>query len=379
MTESVINPIAMPISNMPHAIEIREAVVADNEALLELTRLTPMAGSISLRIDRDPDFFALPRARGETMVFVATCQEKVIGCMSASFHVAYVGGELEKIAHATDLKVHPQFTGLRLAVRLISAIEHYIREQGVDLAFSLVADGNKRMMILAEGRHGTPVEVMLGRFFVEQLIPLPFARSSKRYRLDEAEPKDLPEIAAMLDQRNRGLNFAPPVSAGDLERLSMPALSKPYRRMLVLREQGRIVATLTLEDTQHLRQNVLVGLPVHLRAALAALRVLALPVPRLRVPQIGEPFAIAYVRFLAYAEGKQDAMRHLLSHARAEAFRQRYTFLSLGLHEDDPLRQAVAGVPRLTFTSRAMATSVIRKGRVTGLTDRIPFEDFALV
>ena len=45
-------------------VEIREAVETDNEALLALTRATPMDGTISLRIDRDPDFFALLRLRG---------------------------------------------------------------------------------------------------------------------------------------------------------------------------------------------------------------------------------------------------------------------------------------------------------------------------
>ena len=105
------NTLAVPMeaqgSAAPDAIEIREAVQADNQALLELTRMTPMAGNISLRIDRDPDFFALPRARGETVVFVATCEGKVIGCMSASIHAAYIDGAIENVAHATDLKVHP--------------------------------------------------------------------------------------------------------------------------------------------------------------------------------------------------------------------------------------------------------------------------------
>lgn len=102
---------------------IREAVEGDNDALLELTRLTPMAGSNSLRIDREPDFFELPRVRRETMVFVATSEGKLIGCMSASIHIAYINGVPERIAHATDLKVHPLLTGRRVALRLISAIE----------------------------------------------------------------------------------------------------------------------------------------------------------------------------------------------------------------------------------------------------------------
>ncbi len=373
-TKALDVPVATQNFAGSEGVEIREAVEADNDALLELTRLTPMAGRISLRIDRDPDFFALPRARGETMVFVATCQGKVIGCMSASIHMAYINGVPERIAHATDLKVHPLFTGKRMALRLISAIEDYLREQGVDLSFNLVADGNQRVMVIAEGRHGTPVQVMLGRFLVDQLLPSPFCGRSKRYRVEEGHAEDLPELAEMLDRNNREGNFAPPVSATDLK----SAVGR-FRKMLLVREAGHVVATLTVEDTQNLRQNVLIGLPASLRLALGLLRILALPIPGLRIPHFGEPLRTLYVRFLACAPGHEDALRLLIAEARVETFRQRFTFLSVGLHERDPLRCVVRGIPRLTFTSRAMATSVIQQGRVNNLVSRIPYEDFALV
>jgi hypothetical protein len=159
----------------------------------------------------------------------------------------------------------------------------------------------------------------------------------------------------------------------------MAAPGAPFWKMLVIREEGKVIATLTLEDTQSLRQNVLVGLPMYLRAALGVLRLLALPIPGLRIPRVGEPFAILHVRFIACADGHEGAVRCLLLHARAEAFRRRFTFLSVGLHENDPFRRLVRGIPRLTFISHAMATSVIEPGRVSRLVNQIPYEDFALV
>ena len=360
-------------------IEIREAVAADNDALLALTRVTPMAGNISLRIDRDPDFFALLQARGESIVFVATCEGKVIGCMSAAIHPAYVGGVAETMAHANDLKVHPLFTGRRLAVRLIAAVENYLRARRIDLSFNLVADGNQRVMALAEGRHGTPVQVMLGRFFVDQLLPSPFRRRSGRYLAEEPRAEDLPEIADILDRSNRERTFAPPVVVADLVARTESTEPGLFRKTLVVRDQGRVIATLTIEDTQNLRQNVLIGLPASLRFALGMLRMLALPVPRLSIPRIGAPLATLYVRLMACAQGHEAALRPLIAEARVEAFRRRYTFLSVGLHERDPLRCVVAGIPRFTFTSHAMATSLITPNRVKILVDQVPYEDFALV
>ena len=360
-------------------IDIREATNADNDALLALTRATPMGGRIALRIDREPDFFALLRARGDAVVYVATHDREVIGCLSAAIHTSYVRGSLEKIAHVGDMKVHPNFRGRRVTLRLIAALQVHLQSEGVDVCFSLVADGNKPVMTIAEGKHGTPAEVQLGRFFVEELIPSPYRRKSRRYLIEPACERDLPEVAGILDGLSRKMNFAPPIHSDDLQKLIEPAGPEAFRTLLVARKAGRVVATLTVEDTRTLRQNVLIGLPTSLRIVVAVLRVLVLPIPGLGVPRIGSQLSMLYVRFLGCMEGCEEALRPLIAEARALAYRHRFTFLSVGLHERDPLRFVVEGIPRFTFTSRSMATSAITPDRVKSLVDQIPYEDYALV
>jgi len=134
-----------------------------------------------------------------------------------------------------------------------------------------------------------------------------------------------------------------------------------------------------VEDTRTLRQNVLIGLPTSLRIAVALLRLLALPVHGLSVPRVGSQLSMLYVRFMACIEGCEEALRPLIAEARALAYRRRFTFLSVGLHERDPMRFVVEGIPRFTFTSRSMATSAITAYRVKSLVDQIPYEDYALV
>src|ERR1700756_4583919 len=110
---TVDDPRVLDNVDVVDGIAIRPATDADNDALLRLTRATPMGGRIALRIDREPDFFALLRARGATVVYVATHDEEVIGCLSAAIHSSYVRGTLERIAHVGDMKVHPNFRGQR--------------------------------------------------------------------------------------------------------------------------------------------------------------------------------------------------------------------------------------------------------------------------
>jgi len=360
-------------------IEIREATDADNEALLALTRATPMGGRIALRIDREPDFFALLRARGAAVVYVATHGQEVIACLSAAIHTAYVRGTLEKIAHVGDLKVHARFRGKRVTQRLIAVLKLRLQAECVDLCFSLVADGNTPVLKMLEGRHGAPAEVQLGRFFVDELIPSPFRRKSRRYVIEPACERDRPVIAALLNGLSQKRNFAPPIGLKEVQECIDSSGSATFRRVLVARRNGQVVATLTVQDTRNLRQNVLVGLPTSLRILTAILRLLTFPIPGFSVPKLGDQLSMLYVRMMACAEDCEDALRPLVAEARALAYQRRFTFLSVGLHERDPLRFVVEGIPRFTFTSRSMATGAITPDRVESLVHLIPYEDYALV
>jgi GNAT superfamily N-acetyltransferase len=370
---------AHSVGELRQPVVIREAVEGDNETLLALTRSTPMAGSISLRIHRDPDFFALLRLRGEGKVYVAVREREVIGCISAALRTAYVSGVPETVAYVGDMKVHPRFSGTRIALRLIQTLEAHLRSVGIDLCFSVVADGNQRVMPLFEGRLGIPRWASLGRFLVDELIPSPFLGRSRQHCIESAEAADLPAIAMLLDHFQRSRQFAPQLSKDDLARTLSGQREEPFSKMLVARNRGSIVATLSLHDTREVKRNVLIDASASLRCALALLRIAAAPLPGFRVPRIGEPLRVLYARFVACEEGHGQALQALVAMARAEAFRRRFTFLVIGLHERDPLRSLVRGLPRFTFSSLALATSLTRPDRLESLATGIPFEDFALV
>jgi predicted N-acetyltransferase YhbS len=360
-------------------IEIRPADEADNEGLLALTRIAPMAGTISLRIDRDPDFFALLRLRGTSKVFVAARGRQVIGCVSAALRTAYISGVPEPIAYIGDMKVHPSFSGSPVAVRLVKALEADMRRAGIDLGFCVVANGNHRVMPLFAGRVGTPRWVPLGRFLVNGLVPWPFKGYSKGYTIDSAQAADLAAIATLLDRFHRSRQFAPQLQEDEIAQTLSASLEQPFPRTFVARRGQWVVATLTLCDTGRVKRNVLVHAPGSLKVALALLGVATAPFPGFPVPRMGQALRLLSVRYAACEDGHHAALQALLAMARTEAFRHRFTFLMLGLHERDPLRSLVRGIPRFTFSSQAFATSL---GDAVGLEKRvegIPFEDYALV
>jgi hypothetical protein len=359
-------------------IEIRPANEDDNEGLLALTRAAPMAGTISIRIDREPDFFALLRLRGNGKVFAAVRAGEIVGCFSAAIRTVYVSGIPESVAYVGDMKVNPRFAGNRIASRLIYELEDYLRSIKNDLCFSVVAKGNNRAMPLFKDRRGVQWTNM-GRFLVDELVPSPIMPRSKGCSIQPAESADLPEITRLLDGVYRSRQFAPRLSEEEVERSFSNSGENPFFGIFVARTKERIVATLTLQDMREAKRNVLIGAPVVLRGALGLLRIVSAAVPNFCVPRIGEPLRLLCVRHIACEDGHLAALKCLLEIARVEAFRRRFTFLVIGLHERDPLRAVVHGIPRFTFSSLGLATGLITPERLEWLSRGIAFEDFALV
>jgi hypothetical protein len=360
-------------------IEIRLAEKADNQGLLALSRITPMAGAISLRIDRDPDFFALLRLRGKSKVFVAVRDGEVIGCISAASRTAYLSGVPEIIAYIGDMKIHPRFSGSRISIRLLTALRADLHRSGIDVCFCVAADGNHRVLPLFEGRLGLPRWLSLGRFLVDGLLPSPFRSSSKRYVLEAAQPSDVSAVTLLLDRFHKSRQFAPQLLEDEITAAMFASAEVPFCKTFVARSGQRIVAAITLCDIGPVKCNVFLNAPRVLKSALALLRLAAAPFRGFQVPRRGEALRLLNVRHLVCEEGHEASLPELLSLARAEAFRSRFTFLMLGLHERDPLRSLVRRIPRLTFSSLAFSTSLGGPARLEELGRGIPYEDYALV
>ena len=341
---------------------IRIATAADNDSLLALTRLTPMDGTIALRIDRDPDFFALLRHRGDrAAVFIAEQQGEVIACVSVAIRDAYVGGTAQPMAYVADLKVHPQHAGSRIPVRLVQKLTEHIKAEGVDLVWSVAAAGNARVMPFFAGRAGVSRFLSAGRFVVDELLGTSSAKRAV-FAIEEATSDDRESIDALLDGFHRSRELAPST-----------AMTDDAITTLVARDGSRVVATLELFDPSNLKRNVLLDAPLSTRMLLGLLR------PLVQMPRIGEAVRLAYIRHFACADGHMDALRALLQHARVVARRQQFAFAAIGLHERDPLRRIVRGIPRFSFTSCAFITSLRGSRSVDTIAAGIPFEDFALV
>ncbi len=348
---------------------IREASSNDNDGLLHLTKLCPMKGVISVCIDRQPDFFALVRKRGESVVLVAIKDERIIGAISGSKQTVWLNEKPALFYYIADFKVHPAYRGSSVGLSLARNIYKLVLQSQAGF-FCTFANGNDRILPFFSSRVGLPTTITIGRFQVLQLFPSPSLFQNKLPILDRiGNPVDLP-LLSFYHECLRKYQLGPIVQKGDLDDC----------RHLVMVDNKKIVAAISMMDTSQIKQNVITGLPWYLKFISLCTRIASNITPILPLPKIGEPLLMWNIRYLGCLEGSEDMLFKLIDRARNIAWKEIFLFLSIGLHERDPLLFRFRKIPHITFISNGMI-SLPNDGtfQLEDIKNGIPFEDFALV
>jgi hypothetical protein len=334
----------------PINFTIRKGTFSDNAALLELAAHSPMNGHVSFRTDRYPNFFSLLETRGIPILYVAEMEHKIIGALSASGMNVYVDGIPRLCYYIGDFKVHPDFRKTRVALGLAEVLGRRLQELGAERYFSAVIAGNIAPDRFLAGSSIWPKATNAGQFLVRQVLPKTLRSANADYDIRETEMNE--QALNLLNAFMKQFQFGTPF---DL---------KNAARLLEARVNGKLLAALTLVDVNALKQDVLTGLPFVLNVTRKILRFLF---PKRWLPELNEPIRALYIRSFACEEGQEDALKALWAAARDTAAREKYHFVTIGLHEKNPWKRIFmnnAGVslrsnlyvalPGTTFDSRAL-------------------------
>lgn len=333
-------------------LHIRFGQPSDNTALLELASLTPMAGRISFRTDRQPDFFRLLKNRGTFVLLVAEWDGKLVGSVSASEMKVFVDGLPASCHYIGDLKVHPDYRGKGVALAMAKALSLELGKMGADHLLSAVLAGNH-----APGRFLTenpwwPVPRPTGSFLVRQMLPKPTRKSTNPFTVQESEWDDA--VVSLLNAFMKQFRF------GKVFTRQQPS------RVLTATLDGRLVAALALVDVETSKQDVVTNMPLLLEKSLRLL------FSGNRLPKRNQPVKALYIRAFACAPGEDQALVPLIRYARDLAFREGYHFLTIGLHERNPWNRVFR-----KFTAFKLNSNLYVAGTETN--DEVPWLDYSLV
>lgn len=325
---------------------IRVADRTDNEKLVKLAKLTPMQGTISICIEREPDFFSLLNKKGEPHVIVAEEDDIIVGCVSIVKEEMILLNQPTNFNYLCDLKVHPGYRRMKIATKLCKAMHDHLLHTGSDFLFSTFANGNKKVQPIMEGKAGISEVHSAGTFYIIQLVPQKNIKQQSAYQIHQFSDEE--KVLEMHRNFSSKYVLHPAINAKTYTNCFHYAAFK----------NGEPVAIISLFDAGDLKQNVLVDIPWYFSIAVNFLR---LAKPLLNTPYMphkGEKIKILYVKSYSYLAGHEEAFLSLLSFSNRYAYINNYSFLSITFHETDRLRRRIRGFKAFPFKAHGMICSL---------------------
>ena len=195
----------------------RPATPEDSQELVELFRMAPMDGAISVATEREPDFFAGTNVQHEDAeVYLGQDQEsgKLVGVFSIGKRRVFVNGEVRPLRYFCDLRIHKDFRQGTLLSRGFRFIKDNVMNGDEFAQTIIVADNKKAIQYLGSGRAGLPFYYPAGDY-------LTHAVSLRQKRRKRGASRDLSIQAGEVYRpaTNRGA-----VRPGGAEKTILPVL-----------------------------------------------------------------------------------------------------------------------------------------------------------
>ena len=319
---------------------------ADDAAIRRLLRENPIPGTISLALEREPNYFAdasLPGERKRTIV--AREAERVVCAGSCSTRLRFINGQLRRVGYLGGLRLDASVAGrfdiLRRGYELFRELE---AASPADLYFtSIAADNMRARSILERGMRGMPRYEFVGEF-VTLLLPTKrrseVGRNSVEGRQATGEKTDAETLVDLLNQHGQQYQFNAHWTTEQLRALEP----------LGLRLDKFLVSNgAALWDQRGFRQTVIHSYAPWLARLRPALNIVASMLKWPRLPETGSTLSHAFVfpltvelelkRTKVFAPA--TALVHLLQELSRTAVRLRLDYLTLGFAANDPRLAAV--------------------------------------
>lgn len=349
-------------------ITYRLATNNDNQQLIELTAASGMIGETALRIDRKPDFFKLLNMRGETKVFLALDNETIIGSLCVSLQHVYIGGQIFPLHYIGDFKIAETYRNKGIGLQLCNEMADYLLSIGADLAFLNFSKGNTKPVSFFKNRPNVPDFDNIGVFNIHQFIGKKKKALHSRYKIELSPVTS--ELLEFLNFHYRKYELGSVITKEKLE----------DTHIFIIRHENKIRAAMCLADTMNVKQNVVIKLSWKNKFLLLLVNMVARLLGISKMPALHQPVRMMYIKYLALNNYDKQMVKLLIDQARNVVYEKMYSFVSIGLHEKDPLHACFSGLFKLTFNSVGMLVSIKNNRElIEKVKQGIPFEDYSLV
>lgn len=297
----------------PRSVSFALATEADDPEICRLLRDNPMAGQISVSLEREPSYFAEAACTQlDHQTIVARENNRLICMGSCSFRTRFVNGRAGRVGYLGGLRLDQQAAGrfdvLRRGYNFFRELHHE-----TEPCFTAIASDNERAIrFLERAAPGMPIYDYVGEFVTAVLPVRKRTRANRSLTIERASNID--ELVVFLNEHNCHYQFAPSWTAEDLLRLR--GLGLQIGDFWQIRSGGRIAACGTLWDQRSFKQTVVRAYAAPLSWARRWLNPMFAVCGRPQLPPVGTTLAHGFISHLAVAADQPELLIELVAAKR---------------------------------------------------------------
>ncbi|MDB4476934.1 hypothetical protein N9018_01895 [Rhodopirellula sp.] len=341
------------------------ATPADDKAIRRVMAATPMAGSVTVSFQRDPNFFASNVVLGSNWQAVVCRDAKrneVVGVATRSVRRIHVDGIPKRIGYLSGLRFMPYARRRGLLARGYEFVQrlHDVDPLRPDYYLTTIAEGNHDALeALTKKRASLP-----NYHFITGLNTLVFPIRRIRGVSDRnasvsmlSNRNDLGELIAFLNRFAKQRTFAPVYEHSDFQ-ASGTFREMSFGSIAVIRVRGRIVGAAGLWDQHAFRQTIVRGYAGAIGSFRPFLNFWSKLTGGIQLPAVGQPLHCCYVAFpmVQCAKHAMMLLNQLIRMAPVSA-----GCLLIGLCDEDPLLSAMRVQAVGEYRTRLYGVSLNRK------------------
>lgn len=345
----------------------REAIPEDDRSLLGLTSSAVMPGIIKLMTSRQPSFFNLVRQRGVSKVIVAEEDNELIGSICISQEIVFIDKKPCKLFYISDFRVNHSQRNKGIGLQLTNEAVCCLEKQDADFAFLNVSKGNKRPFVFFSDRKKFPDFENIGIFNIYQFLG---AKKGANNDFQVLETSADQKIIDFLNEYHSNFQLAPVLDYDQLENTSI----------YTIEENNDLLAVMCIGDYNDCKQHIVISLPWYLQLSIIVMNLFRTISGTNLLPTTNQPIKMLHIKYLAVKRRDKRLIKSLIRRAQNEVQLKSYSFVSLGLHEKDPLIEKLPKFFKMTFHSVGMLVTMKNTQKLMNVVKQgIPYKDFSTV
>ncbi|MCW4050294.1 MAG: GNAT family N-acetyltransferase [Candidatus Bathyarchaeota archaeon] len=315
-------------------VNIREAVLGDNDNLIKLQKKCPMGTDLQIELDGSPDFFNRSKAYEDWHILVAEDNDKIVGSAGYAVKDVVINERVEKTGYEYGFMVDPDHRRKGIASALQLEVEEQCVSKGVEFLHLNITEGNVPSMTLF---------TKLGFIEIRDCIPI-MLMAYKHNKVDEYKIRrmkegDIPVVISLMNKTYSNHNFYEPFT----ER----SFREYYARMpfydindIFLYEDGDSVrAVAGYWDYNKVMKFTLKSLNNRWKLMSFLVKILSVISTMPKMPGKGEQMSNWYLTPFAYRD--DNAAKQLLGYILNLALESDVNMITLPLDANDPIVQVL--------------------------------------